>query len=423
MLRRLLQAVLLIEADLELPQMLQRLVEEARSMTGARYGALGIVNDAGDGLSEFIVAGIKPEVRALIGQPPRGRGVLGLLLSDPRPIRLVDIKQHPASRGFPPNHPEMTSFLGVPVTIRGRIYGNLYLTDKTGWAEFTSDDEAMVQALAGAAGVAIEHAQLHELVRRNSVVADRTRISQDLHDMVIQRLFAIGLALEGLSRSLGRPDAAERLTRAVGEIDDTIRQIRTTIFELHSGEDGTDGGLREQVLTIVRTLAQTNGLRIPVRFDGPVESAVPDEVARHVLAVIREALSNVERHACAEVATVELTADGEHCTVTITDDGDGLPPLRDDGSATVAHEGSDVPADSSSGLGLANLRRRAESLGGTMLLEQAEQGGTRLVWRVPTSLEDPPPQLEEPLRSRRIDATSSADSAPPPPEVGPSSLS
>lgn len=386
MLRRLLDAVLLVEADLDLPRMLHQLVQEACSMTGARYGALGVLDDAGTGLAEFITFGVGTELVEQIGPLPQGRGVLGLLISDPRPIRLADISQHPQSFGFPPHHPPMKSFLGVPVKMRHRIYGNLYLTDKIGWDEFTGDDEALVEALAAAAGVAIENAYLHNQVRRNAVLEDRSRISQDLHDTVIQRLFAVGLALQGLSRSLDRPDAAEHLCRAVDDIDDTIRQIRASIFEL--GQDQLDhpAGLRAGVTTIARALSQGTGLSIPVRFEGAVDAAVPESVAEHVLAVVREALTNVGRHARATTATVDVGVGGGMCTVTVTDDGVGMAVPGGRGRAgpdtTSREDGLAEPG----GLGLLNLRRRAEKLGGTFVAERLPAGGTRLAWQVPVTV-------------------------------------
>jgi signal transduction histidine kinase len=379
MLRRLLAATLLFESDLDLPRMLQRLVEEACSMTGARYGALGVLNEDGTGLSEFITVGIEPELRAEIGSPPQGRGVLGLLISHPRSLRLSDISQHPQSHGFPPHHPPMSSFLGVPVKMRRRVYGNLYLTDKVGWTEFTSDDQVLVEALAATAGVAIENAFLHDQVRRHAVLEDRNRIGQDLHDTVIQRLFAVGLTLQGLSQSLDHPDAAGRLGRVVDDIDDVIGQIRATIFELGSEELDHLAGLRHAVMAIAGELAAETDLSIPVRFEGAVDFAVPEHIAEHVLAVVREALTNVRRHARATVADVVVSAGMGTCSVTITDDGVGIVSA---GLGGVDLDGGGMPRDHA-GLGLSNLRRRAEKLGGALVVEPGPTGGTRVAWRVP----------------------------------------
>jgi GAF domain-containing protein len=178
---------------------LRHVIEEACSMTGARYGALGVLNDDKTALDEFVTIGIEPDQVAKIGPLPTGKGVLGLLIADPGPLRLARLSEHPDSFGFPPDHPPMTSFLGVPVKVRDEVYGNLYLTDKIGWSEFTNDDVALVEALALAAGVAIENARLHQQVQMAAVYEDRDRLARDLHDHVIQRIFGVGLALQSLA--------------------------------------------------------------------------------------------------------------------------------------------------------------------------------------------------------------------------------
>lgn len=367
LLRRLMSAMLLIEADLEMPVLLKHLVEEARSMTGARYGALGVLSEDHASLSEFVTAGISPAEEELIGQRPTGRGVLGVLIDDPRPLRMPDIRSHPKSVGFPPGHPSMCSFLGVPIKVRDEVYGNFYLTDKVGWSEFTVDDENLVGALAMAAGVAIENARLHTRVRELAVLDDRDRIARDLHDAVIQRLFAVGLSIQGLVRTAATPERAARLSKAVTDIDEVIRQIRSTIFELGTGCDG--GRLRGQVMTLLRELSPVLGFEVPVEFEGPVDTAVPEDVGEHVLAVLREGVTNVGRHARATAATVLLAVERGWCVVEVRDNGRGVDP----GMAT--EEGS--------GLGLNNLRSRAAKLGGELRVERPEGGGTVLRWRVP----------------------------------------
>ena len=198
-LRRVLEATLLIEADLDLPILLRHIVDEACSMTNARYGALGVLNDDRTALIEFVTVGLDPDEEAGIGPRPTGLGVLGLLISDPKPLRIARLGAHPESHGFPTGHPRMTSFLGVPIKVRGAVYGNLYLTDKIGWSEFTADDEALIGALAVAAGIAIENARLHKRVTEVAVFEERDRLARDLHDTVIQRLFAIGLSLQSMA--------------------------------------------------------------------------------------------------------------------------------------------------------------------------------------------------------------------------------
>jgi signal transduction histidine kinase len=362
-LRRVLEATLLLEADLELSVLLRHVIEEACSMTGARFGALGVLNDERTELVEFITVGLTREEEERIGPRPTGRGVLGLLISDPRTLRLPDLGAHADSFGFPPNHPPMRSFLGVPIKVRDAVYGNLYLTEKQGWSEFTADDAALVEALGLAAGIAIENAHLHRQVREAAVYDDRDRLARDLHDTVIQRLFAIGLSLQSVVGGIKDHSLATRLQAAITDVDDTIRQVRSSIFEL--GASQLDQSVRASVLGLVQTLTPVVGFRIPVTFDGPVDTALDNQAVEHVLAVVREALTNVGRHARATSASVTLAVDDRYCRLEVVDDGEGM--------GTSPREG---------GLGLINMRRRAEKLGGQMTLEHPDNGGTRLIWQV-----------------------------------------
>jgi signal transduction histidine kinase len=366
-LRRLMSAMLLLESNLSLPQLLRHLIEEACSMVGARYGAVGVLNHDRSGLAEFVTVGLSAEEEERIGPRPTGKGVLGLLIHEPVALRLGDIRAHPDSSGFPPNHPPMTSFLGVPVKVRDEVYGNLYLTDKIGWSEFTEDDEKLVAALALAAGIAIENAHLHQRVQDLAVVDERDRIARDLHDAVIQRLFAVGLSLQGLARLAGGDTIAERLSRAVEDIDDTIRQIRSTIFEL--GAAVGVPGVRAAVLDLVRDLDDVIGFDVQVQFIGPVDTMVSEAVSEHLLATAREALTNVGRHAEASEASLLVAVEGGLCVLRVTDNGVGIDAGR--------------PGRGDGGLGLVNLRRRADKLGGEFSAERGESGGTVLIWRVP----------------------------------------
>ncbi len=333
-------------------------------MTGAQYGAIGVLNDERTALAEFITVGLDPEQEQKIGARPTGQGVLGLLITDPEPLRLADLGSHPDSFGFPANHPPMTSFLGVPIKVRDEVYGNLYLTNKLGWSEFTFDDESLVVALALAAGIAIENAGLHKRIQQLAVYDDRDRLARDLHDNVIQRLFAAGLTLHSIAGAEA-PGTADRLKNVIRDIDDTIRQIRSTIFELGSTE--IDSGIRSSILSLVRNLTPVVGFDVKVSFDGPVDTMASGELAEHLLAVIREAVTNIGRHAQATKASVSVTVKDGLCRLQVTDDGRGL-----DGAG--ATEG---------GLGLANLRRRAEKLHGQFAIETREAGGTSLSWQVP----------------------------------------
>ena len=364
-LRRVLDAVLLIERDLELPALLRHVVEEAASMTGARYAALGVLNDDKTALDQFITVGLGADDESQIGALPTGKGVLGLFVTDPQPLRLARLGDHSDSYGFPPGHPPMTSFLGVAVKVRDEVYGNLYLTNKIGAAEFSQDDDVLVQALAMAAGVGIENARLHQQVQVAAVYEDRDRLARDLHDHVIQRLFGVGLNLQGLAmRATG--GISDGLQRQVNEVDEIITEVRATIYALGMG--GSSRGVRDDVIALVRELRDTVGFELGVSFDGAVNTAVSEKVAEHLMATIREAVTNIERHAHATEATIALSANDGHCQLRVADNGRGFDGNGRDG-----------------GLGLTNMRRRAEKLNGEFELMSAPTGGTVLMWRVPFS--------------------------------------
>jgi signal transduction histidine kinase len=363
-LQRLVAAILMIEADVELPDLLRHLVEEACSLVEARYGALGVLNDTRTALDQFVTVGLSDDDEARIGARPTGRGVLGLLITDPEALRLDDLRSHPDSYGYPPHHPPMDSFLGLPVRVRGEVYGNLYLTDKSNGKSFTEEDEFMVGALALAAGVAIENNRLHATVRHLGMLEDRDRIARDLHDQVIQRIYAVGMSLQGASQFAGPPEILDRINRAVDDLDATMDHIRTAIFDLE--DTGGDRGFRRSVLDLAAELTQMLGTRPEVSFHGPVESGVPQRTADHALAVLREALTNVSKHARATRIQVSVTLTDD-LRIDVTDNGVGV------GTAP----------DATSGRGMKNLRDRASRLGGAFETQVPDGGGTRVVWSVP----------------------------------------
>jgi two-component system, NarL family, sensor histidine kinase DevS len=362
-LQRLIAAVLMITADVELEDLLHDIVEEARSLVDARYGALGVLNSSRTGLEEFITVGLSEAEERAIGPRPNGRGVLGLLITEPHPLRISHLGDHPESYGFPPSHPPMTSFLGVPIRVRDAVYGNLYLTDKVGAAEFGDEDAALAEALAQSAGIAIESARLHDRVRVLSVLDDRDRIARDLHDRVIQRIFAVGMTLQGVARMPDPTQATARIDKAVDELDATIAEIRSTIFEL--GETSLPGGLRQSIVQMSEELAPTLGARPALSFHGPVDNTVPTQTAEHILAVVREALTNAGKYANATVYRVTLRVQDD-IVLEVADNGDGFDP-----------------ATTSGGLGLMNMRNRAEKLKGSFQVISETQEGTRLIWTVP----------------------------------------
>ena len=367
-LRQLLDAVLTVGSDLDLAAMLERIVQAAVDLVDARYGALGVLDDARARLAQFITVGIDAETHAAIGHLPEGHGILGLLMVDAKPLRLPDLSEHPDSYGFPPHHPPMRSFLGVPIRVRDEVFGNLYLTDKTSAEVFTDVDEELVVGLAAAAGVAIENARLHARVQALALLEDRERIARDLHDSVIQRLFATGLSLQGAAGFIrtNPAAAAERVEGAVDDLDLTVKQIRSAIFGLEPMSRGTQSGVRNQVLDLVRESGPALGFEPTVLFDGPVDSSTPDGLAGDVLATLREALSNVARHARASRVDVAVAVDDGNLVLRVTDDGIG-PPV------------SDQPR----GHGLDNMAARATRRGGSFDIRAASTNGTVVEWRVP----------------------------------------
>jgi signal transduction histidine kinase len=522
----LLQAVAGIGSDLDLHSTLSRIVVSACQVANARFGALGVIGRDRT-LVEFITDGMTVTQRHDVGDLPTGRGVLGLLTDEPRPLRLDDIAGHPRSFGFPPGHPVMRSFLGVPVRIRDTVYGNLYLAEKRDAESFSDDDEEIVVALAVAAGIAIDNARLYAAAGRRQqwleataeitntlvgqvdrtdvlrlvaqharevsqaelvaillyeettgelhvditepatpslvraalpmagtpfekviaagghvlvdnlataaswpaevpqgpallaplamtgtvqgvlvvglaagsvgfdgeadvsmittfaaqaafvleraraqedrelfvVLADRERIARDLHDVVIQRLFATGLGLQGLARRTGRDDVRERLDQAIDELDATIRDIRTAIFELHNPAAGS---VRAALTAAVDEAAQTLGFRPRLTVSGPIDLTVADSLRSDLLAVVSEALSNVVKHARATAVTIDVRVDADRLLLRVADDGTGVGV-----------------GEADAGNGMTNLRGRAEDRGGEFALADAKPHGTVLTWHVP----------------------------------------
>jgi signal transduction histidine kinase len=527
--QRLLDAFLSVSTGLDLDATLRRIVEAGVALVDARYGALGVLREGG-GLASFIHVGIDDELRARMGSLPEGKGVLGQLITEPRPLRIPDLGDHPSSVGFPPRHPPMRSFLGVPLLVRGEVFGNLYMTEKAN-GEFTAEDEAVLTALAGAAGIAIDNARLYEegevrrrwqaavsdvrsalldaaaptdalrliaeqvaalteadaawillgpdptdgsytvpvqsgtdlddledtrlvpadnpvlaaveaaqdavvtldlsglayegpndhiawgpclavrlhgsqtwdavlvvarragaaafplalgplmtgfadqaavaldksarqrLARQLDVYEDRDRIARDLHDLVIQRVFAAGLALQSVLPRVADAEARGRVQGVIAQLDDTVRDIRMTIFDLQTTDaEHHPDSLRRRILDVVTETAGES-LQSTVRMSGAVDSLVTGDLAVDVEAVVREAVSNVARHSGAAHVTVTLDV-ADDVVVEVLDDGRGI----------------DERAARS---GLRNLGDRARRQSGGLSIEAVPDGGTRLRWFAP----------------------------------------
>jgi signal transduction histidine kinase len=360
---------------LDLESVLQLIVDRVRELVGARYAALGIMADRRR-IERFITSGITPEQRALLGAPPQGHGLLGLIISEGRSIRIPDIAAHPASYGFPPNHPTMTSLLGVPVRLKNRTIGNLYLTDKHGAAEFSEDDQRLVELFALHAGIAIENARLHEAVQWLAVVDERERIGKDLHDGIIQSLYGIALSLEDVPELMATEpdDATGRVDRAIDALNATIGELRRFIV-----------GLRPELIDETDLVGLLAALVDQVRQSGPIDVALdvtgsPPELPAHtrgeLLHIAREALSNVARHAQASKVRVVLATEDHAVRLEIDDDGRGFEQTA---PALDGH------------FGLANMRDRAGALGGSLAIDSRRPGGTRIIVRIPTPPEDARP--------------------------------
>ncbi|GAA2895641.1 GAF domain-containing sensor histidine kinase [Streptomyces mexicanus] len=528
----LLEAVLSVGRELELTQVLRRIVEAAAVLVDAEYAALGVIGPDGKRLSAFHTVGVTEEDIARIGPYPEGHGILGELIRNPEPLRLAKLAEHPSSFGFPSHHPAMSTFLGVPIRVRDEVFGNLYLTEKRGGGEFDEEDESVLSTLAVAAGVAIDNARLYEESRlrerwlqanaeitrslmsgaaqaevlaliaqrareitgaalavmstpvqntdnltvelatgrqaeahrglvlpvegtltgwafasgapasspdvahdervsagpprfdglgpavavpigsgehirgvvllaretgeddfssqeldmlRNfaaqaalamelterrqdaeqiALLEDRDRIARDLHDLAIQRLFATGMTLQSAGRLIDHQGARDRVLRAVDDLDETIKIIRTTIFGLRTHDEDAAPGLRARAVRVVAEATPALGFAPSVRMEGLLDTHVPREVADHVVAVLFESLTNIARHAHADRAEIVLETDGRTVRLTVTDNGVGIPPQ---GRRS----------------GLANMAERARNIGGYLDITSPEGGGTVLVWHAP----------------------------------------
>lgn len=367
----LIEAGVALASELDLEAVLQRIVELAVEITGARYGALGVLGDDRR-ITRFVTAGISADERAAIGDPPTGHGVLGVLIDEARPIRLDDLSRDPRSFGFPPNHPTMRSFLGAPVRALGRVFGNIYLTDKRGADAFDGEDEESLVVLATQAGVAIENARLYAEMthaqmelRRLEVLEERERIAKELHDGVIQALFAVGMGLQGAAASARDRDLTTRLENAAEDIDRTIRDLRNYIFGLRPGILA-DRQLDQAIHELCRDFEETSAVLTVVEVDEDVAAELAS-AASDVVQLVREALSNIGRHANATTCRVTLRRHPDGGAVLeVDDDGDGFD--------------QSIPRN---GMGLDNLRDRVDGMGGSLEVLSVGGEGTTVIATIP----------------------------------------
>lgn len=369
------QAALAIAAEVSLDKVLQQITDSARELVGARYAALGVPDSEGH-LEKFVTSGISHAEEAKIPHRPRGLGLLGAIVREGRSIRLPNLSDDPRSVGFPPGHPIMTSFLGVPIIAGQEVLGNLYLADKhedqagkrSVAIEFTAADQKLVEMLAAHAAIAIQNARLYEQVGRLAIVEERSRIGMDLHDGVIQSIYAVGLTLE--SARLLLPDdpieANHIILQSIAGLNDAIRDIRNFILDLRPQR--FTGDLNQATARLIREF-QAN-VMIPVKFvaNKATLSAMPTPVARTIFFTTQEALANVARHARASQVTVEIWQEPELAILCVEDDGVGF---------NVEKEAQSV------GHGLANMRARAEELNGICIIQSEPGEGTQICLRLP----------------------------------------
>ena len=369
----LVEAGLALASELDLDALLQRIADVARDVLEARYAAVGVVGDDGL-LTRFVYSGIDRATADEIGALPHGKGLLGVLIEGGRPLRMRKISDHPASYGFPPNHPPMNTFLGVPIIVRNKVFGRLYMTEKQGAPEFSKDDERIAMTLAAQAGVALDNAYLLEEVRLRgdelAILEERDRISKELHDGVIQSIYSVGLSLQGAMSLVGRDSEAAmtRMDDAIRTLDDVVRDVRSYIFALQP-QSVEEHGLGAAINGLVNDLEVNTMCETQVQLDGDALELVGDDARGEVVQIAREVLSNIARHAEASEVSVSCTVrDGNTFVMTIEDDGVGFDP------ATVVK-----------GQGLNNMRDRVRRLGGVLTISARDPKGTIHTFTVPSS--------------------------------------
>lgn len=375
-LRALHEAGLVLSSELTLETVLRRIVDLARELTGARYGALAVVDEQGQ-IVRFLTSGLTPEERAQLTDPPIGRGLLGNIFTDHRPIRVDDIPSDPRSCGYPPGHPPMRTYLGVPIAMRGRTYGNLYLTDKQGVdgpIPFAPDDEDSVSLFAAQAAVAMENARLLEQIQALAAVAERERIARELHDSLAQTLGFLRLSAATARDAIARSetDAATQAITRIGDVaGDAFAEVREAILGLRSS--GGDRSLVDMLREYLARYREQSGVEVHFELGpGAAEAGLSPAVEVQVVRIVQEALANVRKHARTTRAKLVLE-------LVVEESG---PRLR----ILVADEGRGFDLDAPAGgahYGLAIMRERAEGVGGSFELESAPGRGTRIDVRMP----------------------------------------
>jgi signal transduction histidine kinase len=367
-LKALSEAVQAITSELSLEQVLQKIAQAAQTLINVRYAALGI-HDGQGRLSRFITAGLDPAAHATIGPLPTGLGLLGFFLHRGEALIVKDLASHPAAAGFPAHHPIMHDLLGVPIFSKGVLIGALYLTDKQDGSDFTETDQQLVEMLALHVAIAIENAHLYEKTQRLAILEERERFARDLHDSIIQSIYAVGLSLDNLKASLppSNMETHEQIDLSLKSLASVISDLRNYIFDLRPQASKTKG-LQAQLEGLVKELKVNTLLPIQAEIDQEINACVSELQASHIFHIAHEVLSNAVRHAHAKKVWLRLTCQGDRITLQIEDDGIGF---RAPGTIPPGHRG------------LANIQKRASILGAVLEIDSAPGQGTRLKLTIP----------------------------------------
>ena len=368
-LEALFEASMTITAELAIDRVLQRIVDLARGLVSAKYAALGVPNATGSGLEKFITSGMTSQEIEQIGHPPEGKGLLGLLLREPKPIRVRRLVDDPRSSGVCEHHPVMSSFLGVPIIFKGRLLGNLYLTDKIGAEEFSEQDEYLIALLAAQAAIAIENANLYKQVQRLAVLEERERIAMDLHDGIIQSIYAVGLMLEyaGLVFDEQPAEAGKRLKEAINSLNEVIRDIRNYILDLRP-QRFQNKNLSAGLVDLVRAFKANTFITVDVQTAEHADADLTQEQSTGLFHIAQEALANIAKHARALHVLLNLRRESSGVVLSIQDDGRGF-----DVSTVRAYTGH----------GLRNMQERAHALGAQLRIVSVPGQGTRIEVKLP----------------------------------------
>lgn len=365
------EAGLAITAELGLETVLQSVVDTARDLVEARYGALSILGDAGK-IELFLTSGITPAERSSVGALPVGRGLLGVVLHEGQRLRLSDLQRDPRAVGFPPNHPPMHSLLAVPVLARGKVVGNLYMTEKEGAAEFTPDDEETLARFATQAALAIENARLHAQGQALAIGEERERIAREMHDTFTQVLGYVNTKAQAAQELLraNRLDSAEE---QIGQLAEAARgayaEVRESILGLRTAL-GPQRPLLDTLRDYLQQWQDQSG--IAATFVRHVEEPhLSPSAELQLLRVVQEALTNARKHAGATRVSVEVRQADGWLEAIVKDNGKGFDP-------------SAIGSGEYPRFGLAMMRERAEAAGGSLVVESTPGYGTQVVARFPT---------------------------------------